>query len=54
MNSSDQTKTEDEMSIVGRTNNEWIKTGKDQESWKKMENKFAIAAAAPPGTGHRR
>ena len=31
-----------------------IKTAKDQEGWKKLENKFAIAAAALLGTGHQR
>ena len=29
--------------------NEWIKTAIDQKGWMKMENKFAIAAAAEPG-----
>ena len=29
-----------------RNNDEWIKTAKDQKGWKKMESKFAIAAAA--------
>ena len=52
MTSSDQKQLiEDEISNVESNNNEWIKTAKDQEGWKKMENKFAIAAAAPPGTG---
>ena len=46
-------RTEDEISNVTRKN-EWIKTAKDQEGWKKMENKFAIAATAFPGTGHQR
>ena len=41
-------RTEDEINNVERNNNERIKTAKDQEGWKKMENKFAIAAAAPP------
>ena len=44
-------RTEDEISNVERNNNEWIKTANDQEDWKKMENKFAIVAAAPPSTG---
>ena len=30
-------RTEDEISNVERNNNEWIKTAKDQEGWKKME-----------------
>ena len=47
-------RTEDEMSNVERNNNEWIKTAEDQEGWKKMENKFAMAAAPAPGTGHHR
>ena len=47
-------RTEDEISDVERKNNEWIKTAKDQEGCKKMENKLAIAAAAPPGTRHQR
>ena len=29
-------------------------TAKDQEGWKKMENKFAMAAAAALGTRHQR
>ena len=47
-------RTEDETSNVERSNNEWIKIAKDQEGWKKMENKFAMAAAAAPGTRHQR
>ena len=46
-------RTEDEISNVERNTNDLIKTAKDQETWKKMENKFAFAAAAPPGTGHQ-
>ena len=46
--------TEDETSNVERYDNEWIKTAKDQECWKKIENKFATEAAAAPGTGHQR
>ena len=38
-------RTEDEISNVERNNNEWIKTAKDQEGWKKMENKFAIGSS---------
>ena len=30
-------RTEDEISNVERNNNEWIKTAKDQEGWKKKE-----------------
>ena len=41
-----------EINNVDRNINEWIKTAEDQEGWKKMENKFVIAAAAPLGTGH--
>ena len=47
-------RNEDEISNVERNKNEWIKTAKEQEGWKKMENKFVNAAAAPPGTGHQR
>ena len=45
-----QERTEDEMSNVERFDEEWITTAKDQEGWKKMENKFAMTAAAAPGT----
>ena len=38
-------RTEDEIRNVERNNNEWIKTAKDQEGWKKMENKFAIGSS---------
>ena len=44
-------RTEDEINNVERNNNEWIKTAKDQEGWKKMEHKSAIAVAAPPSSG---
>ena len=37
-----QERTEDEISNVERNNKERIKTAKDQEGWKKMENKFAL------------
>ena len=47
-------RTEDEINNVERNNNEWIKTAKDQKGWMKMENKFAIAAAASPGSQHQR
>ena len=40
-------RNENERSKVARNNNEWIKTAKDKEDWKNMENKFAMAAAAP-------
>ena len=43
-----------ETSNVEIYNNEWIKISKDQEGWKKMENKFAMTAAAAPGTRHQR
>ena len=43
-------RTEDEISKVffffKKKNMKWINTSKDQEGWKKMENKVAIAAAA--------
>ena len=47
-------RTEDEINNVERNNDGWIKTAKDQEGWKKIENKFVIEAAAPLGTGHQR
>ena len=47
-------RTEDVMDNIERNNNEWIKTAKDQKGWMKMENKFAIAAAASPGSEHQR
>ena len=43
-------RTEDVLNNDERNNNEWIMTAKDQKGWMKMENKFAIAAAASPGS----
>ena len=45
---------EDAIHNAERYNNEWIKTAKDQKGWMKMENKFAIAAAAAaPDSKHQ-
>ena len=44
-------RTEDALNNVERNNNEWIKdTKKNQKGWMRMESKFAIAAAAAPGS----
>ena len=32
-----------------RNNDTWIKIAKDQKGWTKMENEFAMTAAASPG-----
>ena len=43
-------RTEDVINNVERNNREWIKTANDQKKWMKMENKFAVAAAASRGS----
>ena len=47
-------RTEDETRNVERNNNERIRSAKDQKGWKKMENKFAMTAAAAPDPGRQR